>query len=62
MQKLMLYFLTTSRKLLKEYSTILNEKDYRSGVIAEALAHAGEDKIRVIDNRAECIEERKTML
>lgn len=43
-------------------STVLNEKGYRPDVIEKALAHAGEDKIRAIYNRAEYMEERKTML
>ncbi len=43
-------------------STILNEKGYRPDVIEKALAHAGEDKIRAIYNRAEYMEERWQML
>lgn len=43
-------------------STVLNEKGYRHDVIEKALAHAGEDKIRAIYNRAEYLEERRQML
>ncbi len=43
-------------------STVLNEKGYRPDVIEKALAHAGEDRIRAIYNRAEYLEERKNML
>jgi len=43
-------------------STVLNEKGYRHDIIEKALAHAGEDRIRAIYNRAEYFEERKSML
>ncbi len=33
-------------------STLLNEKGYRHDIIEKSLAHAGEDRIRAIYNRA----------
>jgi integrase len=43
-------------------STILNELGYRSDVIERQLAHAERNKVRASYNRAEYLEERRTMM
>lgn len=43
-------------------STLLNEAGYRFDVIEAQLAHASADKIRAIYNRAQYMEERRTLM
>ncbi len=43
-------------------STLLNEEGYRPDIIEKALAHSDPNEIRGIYNRAEYIEERRTMM
>ena len=43
-------------------STLLNERGHKHDVIEAQLAHAGYDKIRAIYNRAEYMDERRSLM